>query len=73
MFFAEEREPVGDDIPDELRRPGGPSDYDEGGGTGLEPQPGDDVLGGGTSGGDDDPIGEPGFPDDPDLDPDAEA
>jgi hypothetical protein len=30
------------------------------------------VLGGGPSGPDDDPIGEPGFPDDPDLDPDAE-
>ena len=51
-----------EDIPEELKgRPEGQpgmSDYDEGGGTGLEPQPGDEVIGGGTSGGDSEPIRE---------------
>lgn len=55
----------GTHMPPELDREqqGGPSDYDESGGTGLEPRPGDQVIGGGVSGGDDDPIGEPGIPD----------
>ena len=56
------RPPTREDVPDELkgRPPGQPgmSDYDEGGGTGLEPQPGDEVIGGGPSGGDSDPIRE---------------
>jgi hypothetical protein len=42
---------------------GGPADYDESGGTGLEPGEGDEVIGGGVSGSDEDPIGEPGIPD----------
>lgn len=50
-----------EDTPEELKgRPEGQpgmSDYDEGGGAGLEPQPGDEVIGGGVSGGDD-PIRE---------------
>ena len=49
-------------VPDELKgRPKGSpgmSDYDESGGTGLEPRPGDDVIGGGVSGGESDPIRE---------------
>lgn len=50
----------------ERERLNGPADYDESGGTGLEPQPGDQVIGGGVSGGDEDPIGEPGIPDEVD-------
>ena len=49
-------------VPEELKgRPEGSegmSDYDESGGTGLEPRPGDDVIGGGPSGGDEEPIRE---------------
>ena len=58
-----------EELPSELRRPGGPTDYDESGGTGLEPQPDEVVIGGGVSGGDDDPIGEPGIPDEAGSDP----
>jgi hypothetical protein len=51
-----------ENTPDELKgRPEGAdgmSDYDESGGTGLEPQPGDEVIGGGPSGGDSEPIRE---------------
>ena len=51
-----------ENTPDELKgRPEGSpgmSDYDESGGTGLEPQPGDQVIGGGVSGGDSEPIRE---------------
>lgn len=58
----QKRNPAREDVPDELRgRPEGQpgmSDYDEAGGTGLEPQPGDEVIGGGPSGGDSDPIRE---------------
>ena len=61
--------PNPDEVPEEFKRPGGPTDYDEGGGTGLEAQPGDDVIGGGVSGGDEDPIGEPGIPDEAGTDP----
>ena len=61
--MAEERNSrVDEDTPEELKgRPEGQpgmSDYDEGGGTGLEPQPGDEVISGGTSGGDSEPIRE---------------
>jgi len=58
-----------EEIPEEWKRPGGPADYDESGGTGLEPGRDDDVLGGGPSGGDEDPIGEPGIPDEVTYDP----
>jgi hypothetical protein len=58
----EKRSRSDENTPEELKgRPEGQpgmSDYDEGGGTGLEPQPGDEVIGGGTSGGDSDPIRE---------------
>jgi hypothetical protein len=51
-----------EDTPDELKgRPEnspGMSDYDESDGTGLEPRPGDELIGGGVSGGDSDPIRE---------------
>ena len=61
--MAENPRPRSDeDVPDELKgRPEGQpgmSDYDEGGGTGLEAQPGEEVIGGGPSGGDSDPIRE---------------
>ena len=65
----ETNNPNPDEMPEEWKRPGGPADYDEHGGAGLAPRPGDDVIGGGVSGGDEDPIGEPGFPDEAGTDP----
>ncbi len=54
--------PITQDTPEELkgRPPGQPgaTDYDEAGGTGLEPRPDDEVIGGGPSGGDSEPIRE---------------
>ena len=68
----EVREHGSDPLPEEMTeddaRPWGPG---EAGSVGLEPGPGDEVIGGGPSGPDDDPIGEPGFPDDPAFDPEA--
>ncbi|MGQ0814742.1 MAG: hypothetical protein ACT4O1_09795 [Gemmatimonadota bacterium] len=67
----EKRQLPPEDIPDDWKRPGGPADYSEGGGTGLEPQPDDEVIGGGVSGSDEDPIGEPGIPDEASFDPET--
>ena len=57
-----QRRRITEATPDELKgRPAGQpgmSDYDEAGGTGLEPGPDDEVVGGGPSGGDSDPIRE---------------
>ena len=58
--------------PEEWKRPGGPTDYDENGGTGLEGRPADDVIDGGVAGRSDDPVGESATPDEVESDTEAQ-
>lgn len=58
--------------PEEARRgnrPGGPAGYEESGGAGLRPRKDEGVIGGGPSGGDEDPVGEAGIPDEAGREP----
>jgi hypothetical protein len=67
------KDPLPEEMTEDDARPWGPSDHDAAGGVGLEPGPDDEVIGGGPSGPDDDPIGESGFPDDPGFDPEKQG